>query len=460
MKTPREYTRPAGATRSPMAALVLALALGGCANTGTAPVRETTTEAAPAAAPCPKGGPDGARCWRGVDSAGAPYILALPAEWNRVLVVHAHGGPALGANPDPKRADADYDRWSITVKAGYAWAASVFRQGGVEVRAAAEDTERVRRIFVAHVAQPRRTLLHGQSWGAGVAAKLAEMDTARGGKPRYDGVLLTSGVLGGGTRSYDFRLDLRVVYQALCGNHPKPDEPAYPLWMGLPAASTLSRAELAARVDDCLGTAHPAAQRSPAQSERLKTLARVVRIPEGSVVAHLNWATWHFQDIALHRSGGKPVFGNERARYVGSADDAALNAQVLRYRADPEAVRRFGADTDPDGKIAVPVLTAHAIDDPTAFVELESAFRTTMQRAGTADHLVQAFTHDKVHSYLSDPVYPTLFEALVRWVDDGVKPTPAGIAARCEALVAQYGPGCRFDPGYQPPPLDARITPR
>ena len=57
------------------------------------------------------------------------------------------------------------------------------------------------------------------------------------GKP-YDAVLLTSGVLGGGTRSYDFRLDLRVVYQALCNNHPRPDEPAYPLWMGLPANST------------------------------------------------------------------------------------------------------------------------------------------------------------------------------------------------------------------------------
>ena len=59
--------------------------------------------------------------------------------------------------------------------AGHAWAASVFRQGGVAVRSAAEDTERVRRLFVQHVAVPKRTLLHGQSWGAGVAANAAEM---------------------------------------------------------------------------------------------------------------------------------------------------------------------------------------------------------------------------------------------------------------------------------------------
>ena len=37
------------------------------------------------------------------------------------------------------------------VKAGYAWAGSTFRQGGVAVRDAAEDTERLRGIFEAAV---------------------------------------------------------------------------------------------------------------------------------------------------------------------------------------------------------------------------------------------------------------------------------------------------------------------
>ena len=120
------------------------------------------------------------------------------------------------------------------MKAGYAWAGSTFRQAGVEVRAAADDTERLRKIFVDHVAAPHRTLLHGQSWGASLVAKSAEMfATALGGRLPYD-VLLTSGVLGGGSQSYDFRLDLRTVYQALCNNHPLPDESVYALWQGLP----------------------------------------------------------------------------------------------------------------------------------------------------------------------------------------------------------------------------------
>jgi len=432
-------------------ALVL---LAGCAQSP-----KSSGEAAPVAAACPQGVPAGARCLRGTDSAGAPYLIVTPEKWNGVLVVHAHGGPALG-EPKPERADEDIHRWAITVKAGYAWAGSVFRQGGVVVTSAAEDTERVRRIFVEHVAQPRRTILHGQSWGASVAAKAAEMVAPPGARSPYDAVLLSSGVLGGGTRSYDFRLDLRVVYQHLCGNHPKADEAQYPLWMGLPKDNKLTRNELAARVDECLGVRKPAAQRSAEQARKLKTVVDVIRIPDSSVLAHLNWATWHFQDIALKRTGGLNPFDNTRVRYTGSPDDAALNAGVLRYRADPQAVARFGADTDLSGRIGVPVLTVHGIGDPTAFIELESAFRQTMEQGGSASRLVQTFTDDKEHSYLSDPVYPTLFDALLQWVERGEKPTPAGIAQSCKRFEAQFGAGCRFLPDYRPAPLEARIAAR
>jgi hypothetical protein len=52
--------------------------------------------------------------------------------------------------------------------------------------------------------------------------------------------------------------------------------------------------------------------------------------PRALVLGHLHWATWHFQDIAQVRTGGANVFGNVGVRYTGSADDAALNAGVLR----------------------------------------------------------------------------------------------------------------------------------
>jgi alpha-beta hydrolase superfamily lysophospholipase len=431
--------------------LVSALLLAACAQTPP----PATSEAAPQATACPDELPAATRCLGGKDSAGAFYLIAMPADWNGHLVVHAHGGPFLGA-PTARRIEDDLKRWAIVPRAGYAWAGSSFRQGGVAVRAAAEDTERVRQIFIRHVARPKLTLLHGQSWGAGVAAKGAETFSA--GKP-YDGVLLTSGLLAGGSRAYDVRLDLRVVYQYLCRNHPRPDEPQYPLWMGLPEGSTLTSAELSRRADECLGTAKPAAQRTPEQALRLKTIVDVLRIPERSVQGHLNWATFHFQDIA-RRSGGKSVFGNIDARYRGSPDDDALNAGVARYAADPAALARFIADTDLTGRIPVPVLTVHGIHDPTVFVEVQHTFAATMAAAGHGDALVQTFTDEAEHSYLNDATYVALLESLVRWVQTGAKPTPQQVADHCERASASFPSRCRFMPDYRPAALESRVAPR
>ncbi|GAA0495268.1 MULTISPECIES: hypothetical protein [Pigmentiphaga] len=440
----------------PRLSLLAALAFG------AATAHAATDRARPA--PCPKDVPADARCYNGQDSEGAYYWIAIPRDWNRVLVMHAHGGPDLGPST-LKRSQEDLTRWAVTVKAGYAWAGSSYRRGGYGVTMAAEDTERLRRLFVRQFGQPRRTLLHGQSYGGGVASKAAELYGTVEGRPGpYDAVLLTSGVLGGGNTAYDFRLDLRVVYQYVCRNHPRPDEPQYPLWMGLPKDSTLTRADLAARIRECTGVGQPAAQRSAEQAARLKTILSVVKIPERTFVSNMNWATWLFRDLTQERLDGRNPFGNEKVVYGGSPDDAALNAGVARYRADPLAVGRLMVDSTPGGRLAMPVLTLHAIHDPTAFVELESAYRERVDRAGSGDKLVQTFSDEAEHSYLSEPQYPALFTALMDWVDKGEKPTPEKVARLCKGYERDYGHGgkqtCRIQVGYQPPPLSSRVPPR
>ena len=155
----------------------------------------------PQSRPCPAEVPAGAGCYTGLDDLGAFYWIAVPANWDRqVLVMHAHGGPSDTGPARLQRSEEDLRRWAVTVKAGYAWAGSTYRRGGYGVTMAAQDTERLRRIFVAQFGQPRRTLLHGQSYGGGVASKAAELyATVDGRRGPYDGVLLTSGMLGGGT---------------------------------------------------------------------------------------------------------------------------------------------------------------------------------------------------------------------------------------------------------------------
>ena len=433
--------------------LAAAILFAGCAATRSdPPVPSNANEPLPEATACPADLPAQTRCWVGRDALGAWIRVAMPRDWNGVAVIHAHGGPELGT-PRPARVLEDLERWKIMVKAGYLWAGTSYHQGGVAVLSAADDLERLRRIVERVAGKPRRVIAHGNSWGASVAARAAE----RPG--RWDGVLLTSGVLGGGSKSYDFRLDLRVVYEALCGNHPAPDEPAYPLWQGLPPGATLTRAQLAQRVDACTGVHHRAAERTPEQQRRLENIARVIRIRESSLESHLSWATFEFRDIARRLDGGNP-FANDGVRYVGSDDDDALNRAVARYRRDPAAAAAFAADTDPTGRIDVPVLTLHAIDDPTAFVELESTFRDTMTAAGRADRLVQTFSDEHAHSYLADPEYVAEMAALLDWIERGDKPTPASVAARCRAAEAAFGAGCALRPDYVPAPLSSRVPAR
>jgi hypothetical protein len=417
-------------------------------------------------APCPESVATGSRCLTGRDSLGAYYWFAVPPQWNGTLVVHAHGGPELG-DPKQDRVAADLARWSVWTRAGYAYAGSGFHQGGVAVRSAAEDVERVRQLFVKQIGAPKRTVLHGQSWGAGVAAKAAELfATAANGHSPYDAVLLTSGVLGGGSLSYDFRFDLRAVYQYVCGNHPRADEPPYPLWQGLPLSSTLTRAQLAARVDECTGVRKPAADRTAKQQHNLAVILAAVAIPESSLISHLNWGTWHFQDIVFNRLGGQNPFGNEGVRYRGLPNDDAetdkLNATVFRAKADRQARETFAADADLQGRIPVPVISVHAVNDPTAFVELESTFRESMQRGGSGDRLVQLFTDDSEHSYLSDAQYVTAMRALLAWAAGGAKPTPVSLAAACGTVEVAFAPatGCRFLPAFAPKSLGARVPTR
>ena len=409
----------------------------------------------PAHAACPEGLPAGTDCLRGRDELGAHWWIAVPRPWSGVLVLHAHGGPELG-EPKAERSTEDLKRWSVMVRAGHAWAGSSFRQGGVAVRSAAEDTERLRLRFTDLVGAPRRTVLHGQSWGASVAAIGAEMYPASA-----DAVLLTSGVLAGGTRSYDFRFDLRVLFKALCGSHPAPGETAYPLWQGLPPGQTLTRAELARRVNDCTGVDRPAAQRTPEQARRLDTLLRQARLPERSLVGHLAWATWHFQDIVFKRTGGRNPFGNIGVVYTAADDAAGLNARVERHAADPAAVAVLAADTDPQGRINVPVLSLRGTGDATAFVELDSVFRDAMARAGHADRLVQTYTDESDHSYLNDAEYIAALEALLAWVDQGLRPDPSTVARRCiQDVQPRMGGHCRFLVDYRAAPLDSRVAPR
>jgi pimeloyl-ACP methyl ester carboxylesterase len=440
--------------RSSLVRAVTAAGSALLAGTLLAPVPATSVTG-PTPAACPAGVADVADCWTGQDDNGAHYAIAVPHDWNGDLVVHAHGGPDLGDASDPARSVEDLDRWAVMAREGYAWVGSSYRRGGYGTRMAVADTESARQAFEETFGVPGTTLAHGQSWGGDVAAKLVEVHPTS-----YDGVLLTNGVLAGASRGYDYRVDLRVVYQYYCGNHPRPTEPQYPLWTGLRKDSTMTSAGLRSRLQECTGYQSAPADRTALQQRNLTDILAVTKVPERTLASHLNFATFTFRDIVHHRLEGRNPFSNVGVHYSGSHDDKALNQGVERFAADPGAERDLMWDSDLTGAVTVPTVTLHAIDDPTAFVEHESAYRATREAAGTGDTLVQVYSRESEHSSLSNSGYAAVLDALDSWVDTGVKPTPAGIAASCAGFEATYASGCFLDPAFRPAPYDTRVEAR
>lgn len=399
-----------------------------------------------ALAECPESVRAVATCHSTRDSNGAWVWAVIPKQWNKTLIVHAHGGPSLNA-PELGETIEDMQRFDVFVRHGYAWVSSTYRRGGYGVRMAAADVEHSRELFLRAFGKPSRTILHGQSYGGNVAAKVAELyafDVE--GALNYNGVILTSGVLAGGTRAYGFRADLRAVYQYYCRNLPSSDEAAYPVWQGLPADSRLKHRDLEERIDDCTGVDLEAAKRNPEQTRRLKNILSVTGIGEKQLVAHMKWATFTFRDLVHERLNGLNPFDNSHTTYKGSDDDAALNKGVERFTADPRAVAKLAYDADLSGMIVLPTVTMHALHDPTIPFAVEADYARVVAAAGRSNLLVQTATDEHAHSKLAETQYMALLTTLDEWIETGKRPTPDGIASTCHRLEDTIPGGCRFVP--------------
>ena len=161
------------------------------------------------------------------------------------------------------------------------------------------------------------------------------------------------------------------------------------------------------------------------------------------------------------RLGDRNPFSNRGVRYSGSHDDKALNRGVERFSADPSARRDLSWDSDLTGAVTVPTVTLHAIDDPTAFVEHESAYRETRAGAGTDDLLVQNFTHESEHSSLEQlRVRRRARRPRDLGGDRGPSPRRPSVAAACPGFDATYGTGCFLDPAFTPGGYFIRVEPR
>lgn len=328
---------------------------------------------------------------------GVPYRIDMPKDWNHRLVVFYHG---YSLDPVHYALDAPQPWLAPMLARGYAVIQSAYAQTGWALQSAMADTAQLRAYFVARHGRPRQALVAGDSMGGALVALTIESDPGN-----YRGALALCGAV---APSWDltqrqFRMLAAFSYYF----------PGILPTLGPVPADYAPTPEIEKRIAAALA-AHP---RRFADLRAIWHTGTPQDMP--GVIA---FATALVQR-AQAQAGGNP-FGNADYVYLGTRDDAALNAGVARYRADPAAVAYQLRYYTPSGRLLRPMLELHDLADPLVPADSVDAYAERVQRAGHAKEFVQQYVPAEGHCVFTGDEVGRAFGELVRWVDQGERPQP------------------------------------
>ena len=352
---------------------------------------------------------------------GSVYQLEVPADWNGGLVLFMHGygelAPTAGVSPP------GYRRYLIGQ--GYAWGASSFSSTSLIPGRAADETAALWDLFARRYGRPARAYVTGFSMG-GAATQIA---AERYGN-RFDGALGQCGAASqtsGATITADFfaaaaylagvtqrEFDRSSGTQALIRNRILP---------------ALRRPRMHRRFEDIMVSLTG----GPRPFDRLG-----FRMEEET-----NWKRAELQVAAGIASNRHTVYRLGSPSPVTSRE---FNRAAIRFHTNPALRRAFIAGNETTGRLAMPLLTMHTTGDGQVPIEQARIYRRGVDTAGRRRQLVQRFFRDPGHCGFTTTEWEAAFEALVRWVEHGVRPRGGGgfeINPRVGTPEAERVPGAR-----------------
>jgi len=129
----------------------------------------------------------------------------------------------------------------------------------------------------------------------------------------------------------------------------------------------------------------------------------------------------------LQRRYGGNAFDNRDTIYAGTGDDVAINAGVKRYRADDRARQLVIQDYTPTGRLARPLLSVLAVDDPLVGAYPSDRYPEIAQIAGSGELFAQQYVRESGHCTFTPQQVRSAFEELRRWRRTGERPTPGAV---------------------------------
>lgn len=369
----------------------------------------------------------------------AAFAIEMPASgWNGELVLYAHGFAGFGTEVTVQLLPQALRQYLIAN--GFAWAASSYSENGYTPGIGADDTLALREYFAKKFGEPKRTYIVGASMGGNVVALALENHASA-----YDGGLSVCGALGG-IEQIDYLVSWVALAEYISGVDFPIGEPGadvgmlflrdVPAALGAPAKPTQKGLQFASAVKNLTGGPRPFFKEGFIEQYPVNFGLALVD-PERKGMA--NRAATNEGDVY-------DVDDN------AGLSDAAVNAGVERYPADPKA---RDPQAHPDmvpttGKISDPLLTLHNTGDLFVPITQEQYYRRAVEAAGKGDLLVQRAIRAGGHCKFSDEELTTALKDLVAWVRDGKKPRGEDLMGNLENAGREFTNPLRAgDPGTE-----------
>lgn len=388
---------------------------------------------------------------------GAPYRIAVPANWNGTLLVYGHGYRDKADHPgEPNNRTAELAPNPALATAllaqGYALSGSAYKDNGWAVEEGTHDLKNVVTYFRDNITQPDRTILWAFSMGTVIG-----FDSMERFGGIYDGALCGCAVGAGAPQSWDSAGDLALAYDTL---------------FGMPSAwGTFGDVRDDIDFESEVQPKLIAEVSNTANFPKFEFIRLVVGTPGRGInppPPPAFYPGWLFTDMffsmearsELERRARGPIVQNLNRNYnltpaekmylasfgipAAVIDGWLLQMNGQRYVDAPNYARNYvERNANYSGKIKNPVLTMHTVIDPLVTVSQEYEYAETVNKAGRGKYLYQTYTNGNGHCNFTGPQLITAVNAIDAWVRTGTKPNAA-------AFPAPLG----FVPGFVPPPMN------
>jgi hypothetical protein len=386
----------------------------------------------------------------GATNGGALIKIQVPDAWNGSLVIYNHGfdlGAIVPSTPDLGPLAG------LMLSEGYAVAASSYRQNGWALYKTKNDLQNLVSVFETNFGTPAEVLVHGFSLGGIVTAQAIE----KASLGNVVGAYPACGAMAG-SRSWDGGIDIRLIYDAVCGDVPGAAIPGG--GTGLPARFTeypFSQTDMAFAIHACTGILAPPAFRTPDQQARLALILDETDLPENFVLTDMGFSVFALSDLIFDpaKLNGKQGVGNIGVTY----DNASIDSTIERVATEPGGKNRHTKNYTPKGKIGdVKVVSTHTSGDGLVIVEQEQTYQDVVDPANLTVAIVNEAGN--THCGFTGAELASGWESLRGWVAGGPQPTVASIQGTCQTIAPFFGGPCRYDPGFVIPNMDIRTPPR